>query len=121
MDVRSVAGLPENVMKLPAAARKFIPLKNEPKPVEPWKEPRVDPLEARKAKLRKAAVEFEAIFIRQLLKTMRSTVPGGGMFGKGAIGEIYAGMMDYAVAEKVARRGTLGIADAVYRQLVRDV
>jgi len=121
MDIRSGADAPENVMKLPAAARKFFPLKREREPMELKKASPVDPHEARKAKLKKAAVEFEAIFIRQLLKTMRSTVPGDGIFGRGVTGEIYAGMMDYAVAEKVARRGTLGIADALYRQLVRDV
>jgi len=78
-------------------------------------------VETRKAELREAAEGFEAIFIRQFLKSMRDTLPGEGMFGKGIAGEIYAGMMDEAVADAAARRGAFGIADAVYRQLSKNM
>jgi len=77
--------------------------------------------EARDAELRKAAEGFEAIFIRQFLKSLRATLPGGGLFGTGAEGEIYADMMDNAIAETASKRGAFGIADIIYRQLVRDV
>jgi len=77
--------------------------------------------DARDAELRKAAEGFEAIFIRQFLKSLRATLPGDGLFGKGTEGEIYADMMDNAIAETVSKRGAFGIADMIYRQLVRDV
>ena len=72
-------------------------------------------------KLRKASRDFEAIFIRQMFKTMRSTIPGDGMFGKGPAGEIYGGMMDTVIGDVMAERGTLGLADTIFRRFVTRV
>lgn len=73
---------------------------------------------AGQAKLRKAAEGFEAIFVRQFLKTMNATVSGsGGMFGGGAAGEMYGDIAENALAETLAGQGRFGIADALYRQL----
>jgi len=80
-----------------------------------------DDIEARKSKLRKAAKDFEAIFARQILKSMRSTLTDGGMFGNGSAGEIYSYIMDEAVAEAIAKRGDLGLADLIYNQMVKSV
>ncbi|MFC1561264.1 rod-binding protein [Candidatus Latescibacterota bacterium] len=78
-------------------------------------------IEARKAKLRKAAEGFEAIFVRQMLKSMRSTLTSGGMFGSGSVGEIYSDMMDNAISEKIAERGDMGLADIIYKQMVKSI
>lgn len=78
-------------------------------------------IEARKAKLRKAAGDFEAIFVRQILKSMRSTLISGGMFGSGSVGEIYSDMMDNAISEKIAERGDMGLADIIYKQMVKSI
>jgi len=78
-------------------------------------------IEARKAKLRKAAEGFEAIFIRQILKSMRSTLTSGGMFGNGSVGEIYSDIMDNAISEKIAERGDMGLADIIYKQMVKSI
>lgn len=80
-----------------------------------------DALETQKKKLRQAAEGFEAIFARQILKNMRSTLSDGGLFGKGTTGEIYSDIMDNAVAETMAKRSELGLADALYKQLVKTV
>ena len=80
-----------------------------------------DNIEARKAKLRKAAEGFEAIFIRQILKSMRSTLTSGGMFGSGSVGEIYSDIMDNAISEKIAERGDMGLADIIYKQMVKSI
>ena len=76
---------------------------------------------ARKAKLRKAAEGFEAIFIRQILKSMHSTLTSGGMFGSGSVGEIYSDIMDNAISEKIAERGDMGLADIIYKQMVKSI
>ncbi len=80
-----------------------------------------DDIVARKAKLRKAAGDFEAIFVRQILKSMRSTLTSGGMFGSGSVGEIYSDMMDNAISEKIAERGDMGLADIIYKQMVKSI
>ena len=46
---------------------------------------------------------------------------GEGMFGSGVAGEIYSDMMDTAVADKIAERGSLGLADMLYGQLVKRI
>jgi len=80
-----------------------------------------DDIVARKAKLRKVAGDFEAIFIRQMLKSMRLTLTNGGMFGSGSVGEIYSDMMDNAISEKIAERGDMGLADIIYKQMVKSI
>jgi flagellar protein FlgJ len=78
-------------------------------------------LDAQKAKLRKASRDFEAIFIRELLKNMRSTLQDGGMFGSGPQGEIFSGMMDDAIADKIAGQGDLGLGNILYQRMVRMI
>jgi len=68
-------------------------------------------------RLRKASQEFEAIFIRQMLHAMRKTIPNGGLLERGLQMEVYESMFDEKVAEKIARRNQLGLAELIFRQL----
>lgn len=66
-------------------------------------------------KIYEACQEFESIFISYLLKNMRKTIPNvEESFSR----EIYTSMMDEEVAKAVARGAGLGLADAIYSQLV---
>lgn len=105
------------MMRLPASGSGFVELKTGGS-IESRGSGRVKDMETRKAELRKTAEQFEAIFIRQFMKTLRSTLPGDGLFGDGAAGEIYSDMMDNAVSEAVSKRGAFGIADMVYQRLI---
>jgi len=82
-------------------------------------------IEAEKAakirELREVTTEFEAIFVRQLFSSMRSTIPGDGMFGSGSEGEIYGDMMDNAIGEVISRRGNLKIGDMLFNRLVKQI
>lgn len=69
--------------------------------------------------LRKAAKQFESVFMSQLLKQMRSTIHQEEMFHGGAGEQIFTEMLDEEFAEKMSARGT-GIADMLYRQLSRQ-
>ena len=73
------------------------------------------------AALRKTCQEFEAIFVQSMFKAMRSTVPAGGLFQGGMAQDSFQDMMDLEVAKASAEQGRLGIAEALYRQLHRDV
>ncbi len=104
--------------------KRFYPLKTDSamKPVKkPFSSRENNDIETRKARLLEAAQDFEAIFVRQLLKTMRSTLTTGGMFGSGSIGEIYSDIMDNAVAEKIAERSGLGLAESIYKQMIKSI
>jgi len=109
------------MMRMP---KRFLPLRPAyplPKAAAPKKlkdTSGVDPLAAKKAELKKAARGFEAVFIRQLLHVMNSTVRNGGMFGEGAAGAIYSDIVENSLADVLSERGVLGIGDMLYRQLV---
>jgi flagellar protein FlgJ len=59
--------------------------------------------------LRRTSQQFEAIFIQQLFKGMRATVPTGDLLENDRSIEIYQGLMDQQVAETMARKQGLGI------------
>lgn len=103
-------------------SNEYMPLErdHEPMPVKDGMES-VNSLEARLARARQTANAFEAIFIRQLLQTMRTTLGGEGMFGSGTAGEIYEDMVDNALSETLSERSFLGISDMMYRRLIRDI
>ncbi|HRU05888.1 MAG TPA: rod-binding protein [Candidatus Brocadiia bacterium] len=77
------------------------------------------PAEVRDPKLWKAACDFEAIFVRQLLEVMRAASPKDGFLEEenSTAREIYDGLFDKAVADNASASGSLGLALSLYRQL----
>ncbi len=59
--------------------------------------------------LDKAVEDFEAIFINQLLKSMRSTVEEGTLFHGGSGEKMYAEMMDAEMSKNIAAGGGIGL------------
>jgi len=66
--------------------------------------------------LRKAAVAFEAVMLRQLIGTMRKGSLGEDIFGSSA-NTTYREMADARTADALAERGAFGIAALIERQL----
>ena len=74
--------------------------------------------EAEKARrLRKACQDMESLFIHQLLKEMRATIPKSDLFGKSHARDIYTGMLDARLAQEVAENRGLGLSTLLMRQL----
>jgi flagellar protein FlgJ len=73
---------------------------------------RIDALErSAPGTARRAAVrEVEALFLAQLLRAMRRTVPDGGFLPRSPSRDVYEGMFDRAVAEAIGRGDPLGLA-----------
>jgi flagellar protein FlgJ len=67
--------------------------------------------------LRRTSQQFEAIFIQQLFKGMRATVPDGKLLENDRSIELYQSLMDQQVAEAMACKQGLGIGEALMRQL----
>lgn len=61
----------------------------------------------------KAAQGFETIFLDQLMKTMRQTVPKNEMDLNSPASEIYQGMLDAEYADRAAKAGGVGLADLI--------
>ena len=62
--------------------------------------------------------QFESIFIHQLLKSMRSTVQKSGLFDSHAT-RMYESMHDQELASLMSEKRSIGLADIVYKDLVR--
>jgi flagellar protein FlgJ len=75
------------------------------------------PTPAEAARIRGAARDFEAIFIGQMLQTMRRSPLARGPLTGG--NDLYRGMMDDELAKSMARGGGLGLADLIARHLTR--
>lgn len=70
----------------------------------------------RQAEVQSMAADFEAIFVRQMLSTMRTSSLGEGLFeGQGM--EQFRDMQDAKVAESMAQKGVFGIAQLLTRHL----
>jgi flagellar protein FlgJ len=69
-----------------------------------------------KAKLRKACQDFEAVFIGQIWKQMRSSVPSDGMLHSKEE-QSYLAMFDQEISIKMARSGGIGLSDLLYDNL----
>jgi peptidoglycan hydrolase FlgJ len=71
-------------------------------------------------KLRKAAADLEGLFVAQMYKAMRDTVPKDeGIVSGGSGEEIFTGLMDEHLAAETPSHWSGGIAEALYRQLSR--
>lgn len=74
----------------------------------------------RAQQMHKAATEFEAMAIGEMLKPMFDTVDTAhGLFGGGAGEAAWRPMLVQAIGKQMAQRGGLGLADAVYRALMQ--
>jgi flagellar protein FlgJ len=68
------------------------------------------------AKLKKACQDFEAVFIGQIWKQMRASVPKEGMLHSKEE-ESYLSMFDQELSLKMARSGGIGLSDMLYANL----
>jgi len=67
----------------------------------------------------KAAQEFEAVFIGQMLSAMFAGVKTDGPFGGGSGEEIFRSLMIEEYAKTIAGQGGFGLADQVKREILR--
>ena len=73
-------------------------------------------------KLRKAAADLEGLFVSQLFRAMRETVPKNeGIVSGGSGEEIFTGLMDEHIAAETPSHWGGGISEALYRQLSRGL
>ncbi len=72
-------------------------------------------------RLKKACQMFEAMFINELFKEMRKTVPEGGLIKKQNSDKIYQSLLDQEYATKMAEAGGIGLGDILYGQLSETV
>ena len=67
---------------------------------------------------RKAAQEFEAMFVAQMLKPVFDTLPQGGAFSGGPGEKIFQGLLVEQYGKAVAASGGVGIAQVVEQEML---
>lgn len=78
---------------------------------------RSDPRGPDQAALRKAAVDLEAAFLAEMLKSA-GFGKSRGSFGGGAGEDQFGSMLVRAQAEKMAQAGGIGLAESLYHALL---
>ena len=73
-------------------------------------------------KLRKASSDLEGLFVSQMFKAMRATVPTDeGIVSGGSGEEIFTGLMDEHLAAETPSHWGGGLSAALYRQLSKGL
>lgn len=84
--------------------------------LSPLPTPSIAPAGQKEQALKEACEEFAAVFWEQVLRSMRRTVPEGGLLDGGSGEKLFRDLLDAEYARKVAQaEGSL--AELLYRQL----
>ena len=71
-------------------------------------------------KLRDAANDFEAIFVQQMLKTMRKASLDSNLITKSEGEKIFQSMLDEHYSKVMSKSGSLGLGEMIYQQLISN-
>ncbi len=76
------------------------------------------PVDPREASVKKAAADMQGLFVQQLYKVMRESVPkDGGLVEQSQGEEVFSALMDERLAADTGTRWQRGLGDAIYRAL----
>ncbi|WP_336486516.1 rod-binding protein [Methylobacterium nigriterrae] len=79
-----------------------------------------DSAKAASTKARKAATDFESMFLEQSLDRLTQSEGTDGPLGEnGTGGGVYRSMLTKEYASQVVKSGGVGIADQVYREMMK--
>ena len=62
---------------------------------------------------------FEGYFLAQVFQNLFAGLPTDGPFGGGPSEDLFRGLLNDEYAKTIARSGGVGIADAVYREILK--
>ncbi|HZD26740.1 MAG TPA: rod-binding protein [Alphaproteobacteria bacterium] len=90
-----------------------------PHPTPPGAGPAGPAAERYRRQARQAAEQFESFFLARFIDSMQEGIETNGPFGGGHAEEMFRGLFSDAVAKQVARAGGIGVADSVYREMMK--
>ena len=74
---------------------------------------------ARTEAIKKSAKDFEAMFMSSMLESMTAGMKTDKMFGGGQAEQLYRSMLNQEYGKAIAAHGSLGIADAIQREMLK--
>lgn len=75
------------------------------------------PQQAARATPAEVAEKFESLLLTQMFNAMQSTVERSGLLDGGSTEEMYREMLNQALSDEMARRGGLGLAEQIAKQV----
>lgn len=76
--------------------------------------------EKQRLQAKKVAQDFEGLFVGMMMKSMRSTVPEDKLTGGGHGEEVYRSMLDQEYATASVKRGGMGLAKQIEKEIIRQ-
>ncbi|MFT3811637.1 MAG: rod-binding protein [Micropepsaceae bacterium] len=73
----------------------------------------------RRAAAKRAAEDFESVFVSQMMEPMFQGIKTDGMFGGGSGEQVFRSLMIQEVGKEISAGGGIGVADAVYGEMLR--
>lgn len=70
--------------------------------------------------IKEAARTFESLFLNEIMKNMRKTLPQDGLLNQGFANNVFNSMLDQEYSQIASKSGQLGLADVIARQLGAD-
>lgn len=83
--------------------------------------PSLEPRQVDERKLEKVCLEFEAIFINQMLKAMRKTIPKTNFFKKESGRELFESLFDSEISKIVSQKGGFGLGKILYKKMIEQI
>ncbi|KPL51729.1 rod-binding protein [Prosthecomicrobium hirschii] len=81
--------------------------------------PTADKSGDRASRMRAVAQEYESVFLSSMLKQMMPEIDAKSPFHGGSAEETWRGMLVDQYGKSITKAGGIGIADAVYRELMK--
>ena len=72
---------------------------------------------SQESKIKSACMEMESMFIQNMFKEMRASIPKGGLTSGGKAEEMFTEMLDAELARNLSASGGIGLSSMVQRQL----
>ncbi|HUU70861.1 MAG TPA: rod-binding protein [Planctomycetota bacterium] len=66
---------------------------------------------------RDVALKFEALLVNQMFNAMQNTVEKSGLLDGGSAEDTYREMLNQALSDELGRRGGLGLAEHIQREI----
>ncbi len=71
--------------------------------------------------LREKTREYEAVYINELYKSMRKSIPEGGLFEKDMSSDVFQEMLDLEYARATAKGKGMGLGEAMFNQMKKHI
>jgi flagellar protein FlgJ len=96
-----------------------VALPGAPLPISTAAQGQQQPQAQARDEMRRAAEEFEAVFLSEMLAPMFESLDTEGLGGGGMGEQIFRPMLVERYAESISRSGGVGIADSIVREFMR--